>query len=378
MDRKLRIAFITNNYFPYSGGVVHSIEAFTQELRKQGHQVWIITLDFLGNSTCDHEYVIRIHCPIRFQYKKNHMAIPWRPDAQIHDILNRLHPDIIHVHHPFLLGNAALKFANKYTIPTVFTYHTLYEKFTHYIPLPKTVIQPVTKKVVKIFCNKVQGIIAPSSYIQQYVLNNEISVPVKIIPSPINQSYLDKYKKKEYAERFRLLTVSRFTKEKKITRLLDVFSQLDSRKFEFTVVGYGYELDNLKQYAYKKLGLSPSSVTFIVKPSQSKLKDMYQNADLFIYGCPTEIQGLVLAEAMACANPVVSFAGPGQKDIIKNGYNGYIVDSITEMKQAIEMIASNNALSEALATGALNTAQKYAPTRLTNQLTIFYYQMILN
>ena len=43
----MRIFFVTNNYIPYSGGVVSSIVATSDALRSQGHEVFIITLDFL-------------------------------------------------------------------------------------------------------------------------------------------------------------------------------------------------------------------------------------------------------------------------------------------------------------------------------------------
>ena len=99
----MRIFFVTNTYTPYSGGVVQSITALVDELRKQGHEVFIITLTFLDKHN-DPEYVIRIPCPIRFMYKKNHMAIAWRPTYNIQSLIERYKPDIIHIHHPFLLG----------------------------------------------------------------------------------------------------------------------------------------------------------------------------------------------------------------------------------------------------------------------------------
>src|SRR5436189_6357245 len=101
----MRIIFVTNNYTPYSGGLVSSIDATVQELRAQGHNVLIITLNFLGDLHKAENDLIRITCPIRFMYKKNHMAIPWRPTHELLSIAKQFSPDIIHVHHPFLLGH---------------------------------------------------------------------------------------------------------------------------------------------------------------------------------------------------------------------------------------------------------------------------------
>src|SRR3546814_5656045 len=40
-------------------------------------------------------------------------------------------PDIIHSHHPFLLGGTALRLARGRNLPLVFTHHTMYEQSTH-------------------------------------------------------------------------------------------------------------------------------------------------------------------------------------------------------------------------------------------------------
>ena len=49
--------------------------------------------------------------------------------------LKKFHPDIVHSHHPFLMGDTALRVSSDYKIPIVFTYHTRYEKYTHYVPV---------------------------------------------------------------------------------------------------------------------------------------------------------------------------------------------------------------------------------------------------
>src|SRR3546814_11892789 len=38
-------------------------------------------------------------------------------------------PDIIHSHHPFLLGGTALRLARGRNLPLVFTHHTMYEPY---------------------------------------------------------------------------------------------------------------------------------------------------------------------------------------------------------------------------------------------------------
>src|SRR5258708_16127969 len=225
----MRIFLVTNNYTPYSGGIISSIDAISNALRMQGYKVFIITLDFLGKPAADPEYVIRIPCPIRFMYKKNYMEIPWRPTHAIKKLILQYKPDIIHVQHPFLLGVSALHAARSYNIPCVFTYHTMYEDYAHYVPLLKNCAKPFIRALVKRFCDAVDIIIVPSSAIKKYLCAQNIKTPITIIPSPLRSLFLNNNPPKtitSITKPFELLLVSRFVPEKNIPFVFDVFKQL--------------------------------------------------------------------------------------------------------------------------------------------------------
>ncbi len=373
---RLSIIFVTNNYTPYSGGVVSSINASVDELRKAGHKVWIITLDFLGKKHNDPAYVIRVPCPIKFTYKTNPMAVPWRPYSFLLKKIQELQPDVIHVHHPFLLGRLALRIAKKLMIPTVFTYHTMYEAYAHYLFIPVFITRFVTKQMVLSFCRRVDGIVAPSGAIKQYLIHEKIKTLISIIPSGLQSYFLPATKPKEQPcenRPFRLLAVGRFVKEKNIPFLLNVFQQLQG-DFILTLVGYGSEYEAIKKYAYQELKLSSQNVYFVHKPSKKKLVRYYQHADLFLFSSTTDTQGLVLSEAMASGTPVIAVDGPGQRDVIQNGKNGFLVDTVEGMVHKIEAIAENTQVLALLQEGAFQTAHKYMPAELTGELVGFYRQ----
>src|SRR5579871_3112801 len=154
IQKPLRVAFVTNNYTPYSGGVVSSITSFAQELRNSGHEVMIITLDF-GVNCNDDPMVQRIPCPLTFTYKKNYMAIPLRARHHLQKLLGAFNPDIIHSQHPFLLGSTLRAVAKIVRCPVVFTYHTVYEDYAHYVPLPQRVTRWAIIQLVKAYCKSV-------------------------------------------------------------------------------------------------------------------------------------------------------------------------------------------------------------------------------
>ncbi len=368
---KQTIAFVTNNYTPYSGGVVSSIDATVAQLRDRGHEVYIIAPDFLGRKHNDPEGVIRIPSLVRFTHKQNHMMIPWRMNYRLSRILKRLNPEVVHVHHPFLLGPMAVSWAKKRGIKTVFTYHTIYEKYLHYLPLPSWLLRPIVIKRVLRFCGLIDQIIVPSSGIKNYLSTHSITNST-IIPSGLQDHFLGQpLVPKKLHNPYRLLYVGRFVQEKNIPFLFDLMKQL-SDEFTLTLVGYGEYLEQLKEYAYETCGLSPTRVQFIIKPDKQTLCDLYANAHLFLFPSQSDTQGLVLAESMACSTPVIALDGVGQRDLINDGQNGFLVHSLGEMCDRILRVVADAALYEKLQRNAWQTAQAYDPEKFVELIIALY------
>jgi len=372
----MKIAHITNNYTPYSGGVVSSIRAFSRQFLKNGHDLRIITLDFLGSQHEDPEYVLRVPSLVRFDRNNNKMAVPWRAGRVIERFLDDFNPDVVHLHHPFLLCQKGLKIARKRKIPVVFTYHSIYERYAHYVPFYQPLVQYAVKRKVLRFCGTVDHIIAPSTFIQHYLLSQGIKTPISVIPSPLQDMFLGNVViNRSKTEKFRLLLVSRLVKEKSVEYLLEIVSKLPPERFLFTIVGYGAHEAELRYYAYKTLKLKDSQVQFVIKPPKEQLLKYYCEADLFLFSSTSDTQGLVLAEAMAGGTPVVAVDGPGQRDIIKQGENGFIVDSQKEMLQKIKQIADNDDLFAKLRKCSIATANTYSPQQRTKQVVQIYEKL---
>jgi 1,2-diacylglycerol 3-alpha-glucosyltransferase len=374
----MKIALVTNNYKPYSGGVVSSIDAFSQHLAAMGHQIFIITLDFegLGNTIDGNISIIRIFSPVRFVYKTNPVAIPWLPSRAILQVLTEIKPDIVHSQHPFLLGASALKAGHKLGLPVVFTYHSQYEKFAHLVPLPQKITSEIILKLTGDYCDEVDGIVAPSTFIRDDLEGRGCKTLIKVIPSGILPIYLQKkLKYRKSKKHFELLVVSRFSKEKNLPFLLEMFAGLDDR-FKLTIVGYGPERQDLMHMAYDTLNLPQDRVKFIIRPAKYRIAQLYKNLDLFVFASTAETQGLVLAEAMAGGMPVVSLAGPGQNDLVENNKNGFLVHNQVEMIVKILLLANDTKLHRALQRGAFESGNNYDSKLLSNRLLEFYQQVV--
>jgi len=126
----MKIAMMTNNYKPVVGGVPIAIERLADGLRKRGHLVYIFAPEYQGQEDQEEEFVIRY----RAFHKKAGGYVPlMKPvDLAMERKFRELKFDIIHVHHPVLIGQRARYLGKKYGVPVVFTYHTQYEQYLHY------------------------------------------------------------------------------------------------------------------------------------------------------------------------------------------------------------------------------------------------------
>jgi 1,2-diacylglycerol 3-alpha-glucosyltransferase len=368
----MRIFFITNNYTPYTGGVTQSIITTTDALRAQGHEVFIITLNFDGDHHDDPDYVIRIPCPLQFTYKKNPMAIPWRPTHVLTELIKQYKPDIIHLHHPFLLGVSGLRAARALQVRCVFTYHTLYHEYAHYVPLLAQYTQLFIAAYVTRFCNKVDGIIAPSNAIAEYLIAQKIHRPITVIPSALRPAFTATDDGDKVSDgNINLLLVSRCVPEKNIPFVFDVIQQLP-HNYKLTIVGYGTDYEKLQHIAFEQRAIPRTQLQFIHKPPLPTLLNTYRTAHLFLFPSQTDTQGLVLAESMSQKVPVIALPGPGQQDIIIDGVNGFIIHNAQQAAHIITSIAHDNTLYTQLCANAYATSKQYHANPLITRLLDFY------
>lgn len=374
----MRILHVTNNYTPYNGGVVHAINTIITSQIKE-HVVGLVTFDFKSNLKYqDQPFVYRIWSPLHFTYKNNPMILPYNIVHQLAQIIINFKPTIIHTHHPFLLGWAAQKIGHQINCPVVFTYHTWYTHYTHYSPYQGIIVTKTIQKTVNNFCKKVDGIIAPSKAIFNLLQKQQLTNNYTIIPSPIADRFFKDISPKKpcHNRKIRLLSLSRFTHEKNLFALFNVCQFLKTNEFELIIAGFGYLENELQKIAYQKYKFSPTSVRFILKPSITMIDELYDWADLFLFMSQSDTQGLVLAEALARATPVLCLEGPGQKDIIKNGFNGFYTKNSKEMAFMIKKIHTSKILLNFLSKNGLQTSKKYNKEIISSQITNFYQECL--
>ena len=258
----MRIGVFTDSYKPYTSGVVTSICTFKDELIKMGHEVFIFAPSYPNYNEYE-ENVFRYYSLPSPTNKDYTLAIPVYPG--MNRLLKKLDLDIIHVHSPVMLGRVGLHYAKKYGIPIVFTYHTLYDQYVHYVPIPQELAKKVAIKHSTSFCNQCDHVIVPSTEVEEILINNNVRKPISVIPTGVPLHKFtgkpgENWLRAHYSipeENKILLFVGRLTKEKNLEFLIKAFAKVKQSMPNTTLVltAQGPLEHDLKKLA-KTLGLS--------------------------------------------------------------------------------------------------------------------------
>ncbi len=332
----MKIVMMTNTFTPIVGGLERSVMAFADEYRKKGHRVLIVAPAF--EKVPQHERgVIRIPAIQNFNGSDFSVQLPL-PEI-LTETLNRFHPDIIHSHHPFLIGDTALRVSAKYRAPLVFTHHILFEQNTHYVFGDSEAAKRFVVELSTGYANLADQVFAPSESIRTLLLERGVKTTVEVVPTGI---YPEKFVRgngtairksfKIPARAFVAGYIGRLAPEKNLEFLARAVSSFLNRKQDahFLVVGEG-PLEESMKTIFAERGVSERShFAGVLKGKQ--LIHAYHALDIFAFSSQSETQGLVLTEAMASGVPVVAVDAPGVREVVKDGENGRLLSRENERK----------------------------------------------
>src|SRR3989338_8783909 len=171
----MNILMVTNTYLPIVGGMELSIESFTMEYRKRGHRVKIVVPEF-DHSPPKELDVIRVPALKNFRGSKYSLKLP--VPVFFSKALKGFKPDVIHTHHPFLMGDTALRLATAHNVPLVFTHHSLYEENINCMPWAA---EPIKRFVVKLstgYANFCDTVVAPSESVAEMIREHGVKTPI--------------------------------------------------------------------------------------------------------------------------------------------------------------------------------------------------------
>ena len=383
----LSIAMFTNTYLPFVGGVPISIDRLRRGLSQRKHQVRVFAPTYSPPRVTEPDpQVVRIPS-VGFSQKMNFpLASLWSPLTR--QQFSAQNVDVVHVHHPYWLGNKGMRLARRRKIPVVFTYHTRLERYVHYLPVPGEQLKALLVHfLIRRFANRCQAVITPTSSTEEYLRHLGVSALVETIPTGIDLTAYQGHSAADIAgyraiyakpgEQL-LISVSRLAKEKNLDFLLEgieMVKQGTSVPFRLLMVGDGPERRHLER-CLSASGLA-QQVILAGSMAPEALVQAYLAADVFVFASTSETQGMVLLEAMAGGCPVIAVRASGVHDVIEQGYNGLKVpESTASWAAAVISLLENDALRASMAGNSRTVAQRYSIADMVVSIERLYRRVI--
>ncbi len=379
----MNILMMTNSYLPRIDGVANSVKAFMNLYREMGHRTIIVAPEY-ENQNEDENDVIRL--PSIQHYSNIDYSVVLPIPGYLDSKLKDFSPDIIHSHHPFLIGSTAQRLSARLKIPLVFTHHTRYELYTHYTPLESLNMKEFIISLSSGYENLCDCVIAPSNSIKDILLERKVTSRIEVIPTGVDADRFTAGNGKAIREKFGIKDdtflfgyVGRVAKEKNLAMLARAALEFMRRteNTSFLLVGDGPVKPYLQRLFINK-GLS-ERVIFTDSLTGDDLINAYNAIDAFVFCSKTETQGMVITEAMSAGVPVVALDATGISDVLRDGQNGYLVknENKDEFADALEKLKNLDGKKQhKMKKHARKTAEEFSIENSVKKMLAVYKDVI--
>ena len=344
----MKIALFTDTYPPEINGVSVSVGVHQKVLLDQGHQVLVITTNPFGKQILIDAGVIRIP-GVELKKLYNYRLSSFF-SAKAYQYIRKWQPDVIHIHTDVGIGIFGKVTAFFLKVPTVVTYHTMYEDYTHYAGFLKGLASRVVKQFSKSIAEQCTEFISPSLKTKEKIRSYGVSRYINIVPTGIDfsrfqLSSLDHHKLAEIKSRWILpgekvlLSLGRVAKEKSMDVILKGFAkviQSGEDHIRLLMVGDGPDRHGLIELT-NQLGIS-DKVSFVGAVPILEVPYYYQLADVFVSASLTETQGLTFMEAMVSDRLVLCRFDENLAELIRHQQTGFIFSDEEDFVRQVKTI----------------------------------------
>lgn len=360
----MRIGMMLDFYKPHISGVTNYVSLNKMALERSGHEVHVFT--FGGGSAAPPEPGV-IRSP-GVPFADSGFYLGFRYSRTARRLLQEM--DLVHVHHPFLSGNLALRYCRRRNIPIVFTNHTRYDLYAQvYLPMiPDPLSRSFLQAYMPAFCREVDLVIAPSAGIERVLRDMGVDVAMEVIPNGVDLAPFQGAANPVPREQLGLepgsvglVYVGRLGVEKNLAFLLRTFAGVRAAapQARLVLVGGGPETENLRGLA-QDLGIG-DAVHFTGPVPYEKVPPLLAACDAFVTGSVSEVHPLSVIEAMASGLPIGAIESPGISDTVRDGVDGFLspYDSAAFAAKLTRLVL-DEALRRKMGEAALRSSQRYS------------------
>ncbi len=369
----VRIAYLNANLRAGQDGVTRVVYKMIQGALLRQHQVLGIT-STLPDEKDQIVPMVRVPSVVLPLQKSYRLALPGyqRFERELH----AFKPDILHVNSPCTLGFAALKYAQKFNVPIVATYHTHFPTYPRYYHLAK--LEKLTWSISRSFYNGMDRTFVPTRPILDELEENGIA-RLEYLPNGVDMELFTPARRSDdWRKQFGrgdkpvILFVSRLVWEKDLRVLAGMHDLLRSRRDDFVmvIVGDGHarnDLQHMMREAY-----------FLGYQSGTTLAESFASSDIFVFPSTTETFGLVTLEAMASRLAPVAAKVGGAEELLEDGRSGLFAEplSAADLARKVEWLLDYPRFRESISQQAFLRAYNYRWENILSSLFTSYDHVI--
>lgn len=348
----MNIAIFSDTFLPEINGVAVSVNSLFNLLKKNGHTVYVITTSKEKEPTFKDNVLMIPGLELKKLYGYRASFVY---NEKAFQILKNLKLDLVHINTEFGVAQFGFIVANKLNIPSVYTYHTMYEDYTYYAT--KGYFDRFSKWAIREFdkacMNRATEIISPSDKTKIYLRSIGVEKYINVVPTGFDFSRFNKneaniLKAEEIQKQFNipsdkriLLSLGRIAKEKSIEVIIkgykDYLDKTHDKTTLLLIVGDGPSLNELCELA-KELKIQSNQILFIGKVDNSLVPYFYIMSDLFLNASISETQGLTFMEAMAAELPVLCRFDNNLVGVIDNKINGFFYQDVGDFENKLRYV----------------------------------------
>ena len=401
-NKRMRIAFFSDNFYPELSGISDSIIALSRELSKRGHFIDFYVPhypkeDFDMAHVAKHELRlgknIKVHRFNSFPYKtgtgQGRFVIP---DGFRTFTIFRFHPDVIHTQLFFGVGLEAIFAARLLHKPVIGTNHTALKEFLKYSPIQKPWFTNGLLKYVNWYYERCELVTAPSqSVFDEMVTLGFKNVKSRVISNPIdtnmfrplggtptaNAAKKFALKKKFGFNDHTIISAGRLSDDKNPDVLMKALPYIKKKIPDaiLAFAGRGAAQDALKKLA-EKLGVT-DSVKFLGFVDKPTLNEIYNASEAFAIASTSDTQSLVMMQAMACGLPIVGVRARALPEYI-NDKNGFVVEPGDEkaIAERLVYLLKNSKIAQTLGKGGRAYAERFSEPAIAADWEKIYADVI--
>lgn len=359
------------NYFR-SGGVQTHINHLADCFRKKGHEVKIITPRIKSIENKDKNIIcFGASAKVSMMKTQGEISIAiGKIRNPVRELLDKERFDVIHFHEP-IVPIMSLQILSESQALNIATYHAAFPNTivgkslgTLYLPLAKYMLRFL------------DGVIAVSE-VPAKQLRDISTSKIDIIPNGFDLSiYKETIKpiKKYLDGKVNILFLGRLDKRKGVTYLLRAYRKLKDRfdNVRLIIAGKGNEQEGLDRQI-KKYNIQDVEMLGFV--SEEEKYRLFKTCDVYcspaLYG---ESFGIVLLEAMAAGKPVLAFANPGYKTVLKGRGSLLLVKpkDIIGLAEKLEVLCKDKELRDVMGKWGLEEVKQYSWDKVSEQILKYY------